>query len=74
MSLFETFVGPNTVVLGLSQKFGPFVVVRGWAPVEADQIHQLATSGLVYGEDPTNIRALIALPGEAARFSLVTGW
>ena len=36
--------------------------------MEADPIHQLATGGLVYGEDPTDIRALIALPGEAPSF------
>ena len=69
MSLFETLVRPNRVVLGLPQKFGPFVVVRGCAMMEADPIHQLATGGLVYGKNLADIIALIALPDEPGRSS-----
>ena len=35
--------------------------------MKADPIRQLATSGLVYGEDLTDIIALIALPDKPGR-------
>ena len=63
VSLFETFVGPNRVLFCLSQKFRPFIIIRGGGMVEARPTHRSAIEEEFKKEtSPTDIIALIAEP------------